>query len=53
MTEISSFALINEFFLRGATERNTGETRGHMTEISSFALITSFFLRGANDRNTL
>ena len=23
MTEISSFALINEFFLRGATERNT------------------------------
>ena len=23
MTEISSFALINEFFSRGATERNT------------------------------
>ena len=23
MTDISSFALINEFFLRGATERNT------------------------------
>ena len=26
MTEISSFALINEFFLRGATERNTRST---------------------------
>ena len=23
MTELSSFALINEFYLRGATERNT------------------------------
>ena len=27
MTEISSFALINEFFLRGATERNTRYAR--------------------------